>query len=99
MTRTGVAHEREAAETLALKALGWMAGQDEVLAGFMVASGIGPGLLRRAAGEAEVLGAVLDHLLADEGRLMAFCDAAGLDYGAPMAARRALPGGQEVNWT
>ncbi|PKP73829.1 MAG: DUF3572 domain-containing protein [Alphaproteobacteria bacterium HGW-Alphaproteobacteria-6] len=94
-----MAHGHEAAETLALKALGWIAGQDEVLAAFMAASGIGPEMLRKGAGEAEVLGAVLDFLLADEVRLIAFCDAAGLGYDAPMAARRALPGGQEVNWT
>lgn len=92
-------HGQEAAETLALKALGWIAGQDEVLAAFMASSGIEPMQLRAAADQAEVLGAVLDYLLADEGRLIAFCDAAGLDYAAPMAARRALPGGQEVNWT
>lgn len=95
----GMANEQEAAETLALRALGWIAGQDDVLAGFMAASGIGPQDLGAAAGQAEFLGAVLDYVLGDEDRLVAFCDAAGLDYGAPMAARRALPGGREVNWT
>jgi hypothetical protein len=32
-------------------------------------------------------------------RAIAFCDAEGLDYGQPMQARAALPGGDLVHWT
>jgi hypothetical protein len=30
---------------------------------------------------------------------MAFCDAHDLAYGAPLQARQALPGAEDVNWT
>jgi hypothetical protein len=31
--------------------------------------------------------------------VIAFCDAVGRDYGQPMQARAALPGGDVVHWT
>jgi hypothetical protein len=35
----------------------------------------------------------------DDAWVVAFCDAAGLPYEAPMRARAALPGGGQVHWT
>jgi hypothetical protein len=46
-----------------------------------------------------VLGAVLDHLLGDDQMVIAFCDAHGLPYTSPLAARAALPGGDTLHWT
>ncbi len=89
----------DAAERLAIEALAWMAADDETMGGFLAAAGAGPDDLRTRAAEPEFLGFVLDHLLANETLLMAFCDAAGRGYDAPMRARAALPGGDLPNWT
>lgn len=91
--------EQEQAETLAIQALGWMAGNDEVLGQFMAASGASIDDLRAGAGDPAFLGALLDFLMLDDAWIMAFCDAAGLRYDAPMRARAALPGGGQMHWT
>ncbi|RMD94204.1 MAG: DUF3572 family protein [Alphaproteobacteria bacterium] len=87
------------AETVALRALGWLAGQEEMLRLFLGASGCTLADLSARAGEAEFQIAVLDFLLMDDAWITAFCDAEGLGYDMPARARRALPGGAEINWT
>lgn len=87
------------AETLALQALGWLAGNDELFPVFLNASGASAGDVAARAGEAEFLGSVLDFLLMDDAWVMAFCDQAGLAYTLPMQARAALPGGAQTHWT
>ena len=89
----------EAAETLALKTLTWLVGNDELLPVFMGATGAGIDDLKARAGEAEFLGSVLDFLMMDDNWVVAFCDAEGLGYDQPLMARMALPGGAQVNWT
>lgn len=84
---------------LALQALAWLAEDEDRLTGFLGASGIAPGSLRDMAGDGDVLGAVLDHLLLDDQWVIAFCDQHGLPYSAPLAARAALPGGDATHWT
>ncbi len=83
---------RDDAETIALKALAFIAGDDEGLRRFMALSGLEPGSLRESAGEPETLAGVLDFLLGDEARLKRFCDNAGLAPETPARARAALPG-------
>ncbi len=92
-------NRQEPAETLALRALGWMLGQDEVLGAFMAASGSGSQDLAAGARDPVFLGAVLEFLLTDDAWVIAFCDAENLPYGAPMQARQTLPGGEAVHWT
>jgi len=94
-----MANKREIAETIALQALGWLAGDQPALEGFMAASGTSPADLRARAADADFLGAVLDFILAEDARVAGFCDAAGLAYDAPMRARQALPGGETDHWT
>lgn len=89
----------EAAETLALQALGWLAGEDELFGAFLGATGATPVAVAEAAGQPEFLAAVLDFLLQEDARIIAFCDAAGLAYALPLQARAALPGGQALHWT
>jgi len=89
----------EAAQTLALQALGWIAADNEVFPVFLTASGATLGELRARAADPDFLAAVLDFLLQDDRSVIAFCDAAGQPYTAPQAARAALPGGAEINWT
>jgi hypothetical protein len=91
--------KQESAETLALRALAWLAADDEVLGRFLGASGAAPGDLAAGASDPRFLGAVLDFVLTDDSLVMAFCDAAGYPYAAPMTARAALPGGEVPHWT
>ena len=90
---------REAAEALAAEALAWIATQEELLHAFLAASGSDPGELRARIAEPEFLGAVLDHLLADEPALLAFCENRAIAPELPLRARAALPGGDLPNWT
>lgn len=94
-----MAGSRDAAETLGLQALGWLAGQDELFQIFLGSTGASAQEVAARAGEAEFLGAVLDFLLMDDQWIVAFCDDAGLPYDRPLQARAMLPGGQGPHWT
>ena len=63
---------RDAAEALAISALGWLAQDGETLERFLSLSGLTPHTLREAAAAPGFLGAVLAHLMNDESLLMAF---------------------------
>lgn len=90
---------RDAAETLALQVLGWIAGQDTLFDAFLGASGLERDALRARLGEPEVLVAVLDFLLSDDAFVTGFAGEAGIAPDLPMRARAALPGGAEYHWT
>lgn len=90
---------REAAETLAIRALGWLVAQEELLPGFLAATGSAPADLPTRVADPEFLAAVMDFLLAEDAMVVAFCESAGLPYEAPMQARAALPGGDLPHWT
>jgi len=89
----------EQAEIIAIQALGHIAGDDDLLPAFFDITGLSPDNFRARAGEPEILGGVLDFLLMDEARLLAFCEAAGIRPDLPGVARKLLPGGEEVHWT
>ena len=80
------------AETLALKALGFLAESPERLSRFLDVSGTNVAVLRQSVEEPEFLAAVLDFLLADEPLLTAFCQSESLDPKSLHVLRRALPG-------
>ena len=90
---------RESAEVLALEALSWLVGHEELLPVFLGASGASEADLRARAADPEFLGSVLDFLLMDDSWVVAFCDATSNVYDLPLRARAALPGGAQVNWT
>lgn len=90
---------RESAESTALKALAWLVGNDDLLPVFLGSSGASEADLRERATDPEFLAAVLDFLLMDDAWIIGFCDDAGLAYDRVPAARAALPGGAQVNWT
>jgi hypothetical protein len=92
-------NRQDSAESLALQALGWLAGQDEAFGAFLAHAGSDAGEIRARAAEPEVLGSVLDFLLADEPLLLQFCAEAGVKPEAPMRARALLPGGDVPFWT
>jgi len=91
--------QREAAETLALEALGWIVGQEELLPVFLGATGASEMDVRARAADPEFLASVLDFLCMDDVWVTGFCDTSGRSYTDPMAARAALPGGEAVHWT
>ncbi len=90
---------RDHAETIALQALDWLLREDRHCDDFLNASGLAPEDLRKRAGDADVLLAVVDFLLMDDARVIAFCTAIELPYGSLMSVRTALPGGAEYSWT
>ena len=90
---------RDAAETLGLRALGWLASNEELFPVFLGATGADVAGLRTQAADPAFLGAVLDFLLMDDAWIVAFCDAERLPYETPLEARQALPGGNQVHWT
>lgn len=90
---------QDSAEVVGLKALGWMAGNPELLPVFLGATGASEADVRAGAGDAAFLGALLDFIMMDDIWVKAFCDAAELSYDQPMMARMALPGGDQVHWT
>jgi hypothetical protein len=83
---------REAAESLAVQALNYLATEPERLGRFLALSGIEPGAIRAAAREPGFLAGVLEHVAQDEALLVAFAAHAGIEPGAVDKARRALGG-------
>lgn len=92
-------YTRETAETLALKVLEWLAGQDDMMAIFLGSTGASKTDLQERAEDPEFLASVLDFLTMDDAWVVSFCDRENLPYDDPMKARMALPGGAQVNWT
>jgi hypothetical protein len=84
---------REAAETLAVEALAFLAADPERLGRFMALSGIGPQDLRAAAREPQFLAGVLEHVAGDERLLIDFAAHAGIKPPEVMRAAMALGGG------
>ncbi|QYZ68523.1 DUF3572 domain-containing protein [Neotabrizicola shimadae] len=90
---------KDAAEALALHALGWMVGNAPVLEAFLGATGAAPDDLRARAADAGFLSSVLDFLLTDDAWVVAFCDDMGLRYEEPMQAAVVLGGARHRHWT
>lgn len=69
----------ETAETIALAALAFLAGRQDDLERFLALAGIGPDELRTRAGDRDMLRAVTEFLLTDDGLVMAFCEFQSID--------------------
>ncbi|MFY0679388.1 MAG: DUF3572 domain-containing protein [Thalassovita sp.] len=94
-----MSNSKDAAETLALKALAWLVGNEELLPVFLGASGASAEGLRDSANAPEFLGAVLDFLLMDDAWVTQCCDALAVPYESLMQARGHLAGGAQMHWT
>jgi hypothetical protein len=90
---------QDAAETLALQALGWLLSQPEELGGFLSASGAAPGDLAHLARDPVFLAALVDYLLETDDRVLACTKDLGLPATALGEARQGLPGGRDPHWT
>ena len=89
----------DAAQIIALQALGWLAGHDELLPVFLGSTGCSAADLAAAADSAEMQASILDFVTMDDAWVRQFCEAHALPYDAPLRARQALPGAEQVHWT
>jgi len=80
-------------ESIAIKALGFLAGDTERAGRFLAITGIAPENLRIIAQEPAFLLAVLDHLLGDEPLLISFAAHNGLSPESVARARQKLAQG------
>lgn len=90
---------QQSADVLALEALTWLVGNEDLLPVFLGSTGASEADLRDRAQDREFLASVLDFLLMDDAWVQGFCDATTRAPDDPMRARAALPGGGHVNWT
>ncbi|WP_298596965.1 DUF3572 domain-containing protein [uncultured Sphingorhabdus sp.] len=95
MSPKRLATAREAAETVAIQALGHIAADPQQLGRFLAETGLGPETLRAAAGDPKFLGAVLNFVLNDPALLENFAAGAELTPAAVAAAHEVLSG---TNW-
>lgn len=87
------------AETLALKVLGWLAGNDELMPVFLGVTGASADDLRARAAEPDFLTSVLGFLMLDDAWVIAFCDANSIPYDQPGQAYAVLSGASDMHWT
>ena len=87
--------DRENAEALAIRALGFVAADPELLPRFLAISGIEAGSVRQAAREPGFLAGVLQFIAAHEPTLMRFSEESGIPPQQVSAALRALPFGDD----
>lgn len=86
------------AETVAIRALAWIAAHEELLPAFAQSTGASLDDMRDRAQDPVFLTGVLEFLTMEDRWVTAFCDDAGLPYEAPMRALMALPGGRRGEW-
>jgi hypothetical protein len=93
MSRAG--HSSDEAEAIAISALGFIAGDADLLPRFLAITGIEVASIREAAREPGFLAGVLDFLLAHEPSLMRFASETGTDPASVADARRMLANGDD----
>jgi hypothetical protein len=80
------------AQTIALKALAFIASDEQLLGAFMAACGCSPSEIKDSALDPAFLGGVLDFVLQDDKGVLDFCETAGIEPDLVRQARHALPG-------
>ena len=86
------------AETVALRALAWMAADEEMASRFGGATGASLGEARDHLADPGYLSGILEFLVLEDRWVQAFCDAERLPYDTPLRALAALPGGRREEW-
>lgn len=82
--------DRDAAETVALQAMRFIADDEDRMGRFLALTGVGPGELRERLSDPAFQMGILDFLLNYEPDLLAFAEAAEVDPTRPAWARRTL---------
>lgn len=86
----------ESAQTVALQAVAFLIADEEACSGLLRMTGIDPPTLRNGLGNNHVLSGVLGFLLANEKRLLTFCEEMGFEPELPGAAYRRLTGERDI---
>ena len=84
--------DTETAQTIALKALGYLAADEDLLEPFLGSTGLGVGDLRAGATDSAFLAGILDYLMQNEALLLAFAASEELAPETIVRARQRLPG-------
>src|SRR5579884_599146 len=93
--KSGSKGAREAAETLAVQALSYIAQDPERLGRFLALTSIGPAEIRSAAAEPGFLAGVLEYVASDQALMTSFAAESGHKPSTIDAARVALGGAWE----
>ena len=80
------------AESLALKALAFVAANPEELNRFIEVTGVTADLLREETCSPEILASTLDFVLSEESLLINFCSSENINPKEAWQARKGLPG-------
>ncbi len=91
--------KQDQAEIVALQAIAWLVGNEELCQSFLGSSGASAEDMKSRVDEPEFLASVLEFLMLDDGNVISFCDTHGLGYETPMQALYGLPGQGVPNWT
>ena len=83
---------REDAETLAIRAVAFLAEREDLFLRFVALTGMSVDQLRANLADPVVLGAVLDFVLADEALVLEMATTLEVAADLPARARRMLPG-------
>ena len=89
----------EEAKTIAIAALGFIAGDSDRLGRFLALTGLGPSNLRQAAADPTFLAGVLDHMMADESLLMVFAEHQSIAVDAIVRARATVDTSSNTRFT
>lgn len=87
------------AQTVAVQALGWLAGDDELWDVFLGSTGAQIDEVKQGAQDPVFLGSVLDFVMMDDAWVIRACQAISVPNETLMQARQNLPGGQDRSWT
>jgi hypothetical protein len=90
---------QEAAETAALTMLAWLAGQDDLFAGFLGATGATAEDVAARATDPAFLGAVVTFVLGEDAHVLAWAEATGNPPDLAARVLAGLPGGEAWHWT
>jgi len=91
--------QKHDAETIGLKALAFLASDQDAMGAFLGRCGADIDTVKSRASDPEFLGFVLDHLMMEDEAVLAFAAAEKIDPTDVMQARAALPGGDTPDWT
>ena len=93
-------YNAEQAELLTIKVLEWIATNPTLFATFLNMTGSTRESIKDNYGNREFLASVMDFLLMQKDVLiLECCQYVAVPPEDPLKARRALPGGEEFNWT
>ncbi len=89
----------EQAKIIALRALTFLVGDEDILQRFMDLSGSDAADIRQRADDPAMLAGILDFFLGNEGQLLEMCQAMEIAAEEPAKARRSLAGGEYEEWS